>query len=56
MRGVGMVLVGFGVSVMLAVFAYGGMQDWHANAPAVIATFVAGNLVSFLGASLHARD
>jgi hypothetical protein len=55
MRGMGLVLVGLGLTVMLAGLAYSGVPDWHPNAAAAAWSFLSGTLVSVTGGIIHGR-
>ncbi len=56
MRGAGLVLVGLGLTVMLAGLAYSGVKDWQPSAAAATWSFLAGMLLSITGGILHGRD
>ena len=55
MRGTGLVLVGLGLTVMLAGLAYSGVTEWRPNAAAATWSFLGGALLSVAGGILHTR-
>jgi hypothetical protein len=55
MRGAGLVLVGLGLTVMLAGLAYSGVYEWRPNPAAAAWSFLGGALLSVTGGILHTR-
>jgi hypothetical protein len=55
MRGMGLVMVGLGLTVMLAGLAYSGVAEWHPNPAAAAWSFLGGTLLSVTGGILHTR-
>jgi tetrahydromethanopterin S-methyltransferase subunit C len=55
MRGIGLVLVGLGLTVMLAGLAYNGVGEWHPNVAAAVWAFLGGTLLAVTGSLLHTR-
>jgi hypothetical protein len=56
MRGIGLVLVGLGLTIMLAGLAYSGVAEWRPNAAAAAWSFLGGVILSVSGGILHAKQ